>query len=47
MNCNFTYCSSWVGTWSLILKEEYSERVFENRLLKSIFAPMRDEMTGG
>jgi hypothetical protein len=34
------------GTWSLILKEEHRE-VFENMLLRRIFEPKRDEMTGG
>jgi hypothetical protein len=33
-------------TWSLILREEHSLRVFENRVLGSIFGPKRDEVTG-
>jgi hypothetical protein len=33
-------------TWSLTLKEEHRLRVFENRLLKRIFGPKRDEVTG-
>jgi hypothetical protein len=33
--------------WSLILREEHRLRVFENRVLKSIFEPKRDEVTGG
>jgi hypothetical protein len=33
-------------TWSLTLREEYWLRVFENRLLRRIFAPKRDEVTG-
>jgi hypothetical protein len=33
-------------TWSLILKEECRLRVFENRVLRSIFGPKRDEVTG-
>jgi hypothetical protein len=33
-------------TWSLTLKEEHRLRVFENRLLRRIFGPMRDEVTG-
>jgi hypothetical protein len=33
-------------TWSLILREERSLRVFENRLLMRIFIPKRDEVTG-
>jgi hypothetical protein len=33
-------------TWSLILKEEYRLRVFENRVLKRIFGQKREEVTG-
>jgi hypothetical protein len=33
-------------TLSLTLKEEHRLRVFENRLLRRIFGPKRDEMTG-
>jgi hypothetical protein len=33
-------------TWSLTLREELRLRVFENRLLRRIFGPNRDEMTG-
>jgi hypothetical protein len=33
-------------TWSLTLKEEHRLRVFENRVLRRIFAPKRDEATG-
>jgi hypothetical protein len=33
-------------TWSLTLREEYRVRVFENRVLRSIFGPKRDEVTG-
>jgi hypothetical protein len=32
-------------TWSLTLREERRMRVFENRVLKRIFGPMRDEVT--
>jgi hypothetical protein len=32
-------------TWSLTLREEYRLRVFENRVLRRIFEPKRDEMT--
>jgi hypothetical protein len=35
------------GTWSLTLREEHRLRVFENRLLKRIFGPKRDEVRGG
>jgi hypothetical protein len=34
-------------TWSLMLKEELRLRVFENRVLKRIFGPKRDEVLGG
>jgi hypothetical protein len=33
-------------TWSLTLREEHRLRVFENRVLRRIFGPKRDEMTG-
>jgi len=33
-------------TWSLILKEERRLRVFENRVLRRVFGPKRDEITG-
>jgi len=33
-------------TWSLTLREERRLRVFENWLLKIIFGPRRDEVTG-
>jgi len=33
-------------TWSLTLREECKLRVFENRVLRSIFGPRRDEVTG-
>jgi hypothetical protein len=33
-------------TWSLTLKEERWLRVFENRVLRRIFGPKRDEGTG-
>jgi hypothetical protein len=33
--------------WSLILREEHRLRVFENKVLRSIFGPKRDEVTGG
>jgi hypothetical protein len=33
-------------TWSLTLKEERRLRVFENRVLRRIFGPKRDELTG-
>jgi hypothetical protein len=35
-----------VRTWSLTLREEHRLRVFENRVLRRIFGPKRDEVTG-
>ena len=32
-------------TWSLTLREERRLRVFENRVLRRIFGPKRDEVT--
>jgi hypothetical protein len=34
------------GTWSLTLREEHRLRVFGNRVLRRIFGPKRDEVTG-
>jgi hypothetical protein len=34
-------------TWSLTLREGHRLRVFENRVLRRIFGPQRDEVTGG
>jgi hypothetical protein len=34
-------------TWSLTLREEHRLRVFENKVLRRIFGPKRDEETGG
>jgi hypothetical protein len=34
-------------TWSLTVREEYKLRVFENRVLRRIFGPKRDGVTGG
>jgi hypothetical protein len=33
-------------TWSVTLREVHRLRVFENRLLRRIFRPKRDEVTG-
>src|SRR5215470_2582028 len=33
-------------TWSLTLREEHRLSVFENRVLRRVFGPKRDEMTG-
>jgi hypothetical protein len=34
-------------TWSLRLKEEHRFRVSENRVLRRIFGPKREEVAGG
>jgi hypothetical protein len=34
-------------TWSLTLREEHRLRVFKNKVLRRIFGPKRDEVTGG
>ncbi|PNF34899.1 hypothetical protein B7P43_G01408, partial [Cryptotermes secundus] len=34
-------------TWSLTLREDHRLRVFENRVLRRIFGPKRNEVTGG
>ena len=38
----------WYGceTWSLTLRDERRVRVFENRVLRRVFGPKRDEVTG-
>jgi hypothetical protein len=33
-------------TWSLTLREEHRLRAFENRVLRKIFGPKRDEIEG-
>jgi hypothetical protein len=33
-------------TWSLTLREDHRLRVIENRVLRRIFGPKRDEVTG-
>jgi hypothetical protein len=33
-------------TWSLTLRDEHRLRMFENRVLRRMFGPKRDEVTG-
>jgi len=33
-------------TWSLTLREERKRRVFDNRVLRRVFGPKRDEVRG-
>ena len=45
-----TYSTVWYGIkmlcWSLTLREEHRPKVFENRVLRRIFGPKRDVVTG-
>jgi hypothetical protein len=34
------------GTWSVTVREEYRLRVFQNRVLRRIFGPKTEEVTG-
>jgi hypothetical protein len=34
-------------TWTFIVREEYRLKVFQNRMLRSIYGPKRDEMKVG
>jgi hypothetical protein len=34
-------------TWFLAVREEHKQRVFEKRVLRTIFGPKRDGVTGG
>jgi hypothetical protein len=34
-------------TWSPTLREEHTLRVYENRVLRRIFGPEREEVAGG
>ena len=45
-NITSSVVSNWCETWSLMLREEHRLRVFENRVLRRIFGPKRDEVTG-
>jgi hypothetical protein len=37
----------WCETWSLTVREEHKLREFENRVLRRIFGPKRNGVTGG
>ena len=45
-NYNFDWCLYACDTWSVTLREERRLKLFENRVLRSIFGPKRDEVTG-
>jgi hypothetical protein len=36
----------WCGTWSHTLRKERSLRMSENRVLRNVFEPQREEVTG-
>ena len=46
-NCNSVRYLYGCKTWSLTLREERRLRVFENRVLRRIFGPKRDEVNRG
>jgi hypothetical protein len=48
MKLYITFCMGSYGceTWSLTLREEHRLRAFENRVLRRISGPKRDEVTG-
>jgi len=41
-----TFNNNGCETWSLTLREESRLRVFENMVLRRVFGPKRDEVTG-
>jgi hypothetical protein len=43
----FTVLLYGCGTWSLTLREEHRQRMFENRTLRRIFGPKVDEVKRG
>jgi hypothetical protein len=48
LRCSFYFLmGSGCETWSLTVREEHKLRVFENRLLRRIFGPKRNRVTGG
>ena len=45
-NYNFASYFVWLWTWSLTWREEHRLGVFENRVLKKIFGPKKDDVSG-
>ena len=43
---SYNYNFACYETWSLTLREEWKLRVFENMVLRRIFGPRKDEVTG-
>jgi hypothetical protein len=46
LDYNCACCLYGCETWSVTLREEHRLRVFENRVLRGIFGPKRQELTG-
>jgi hypothetical protein len=44
--CIYGFCVFLNETWSLTLREEHRLRGFENKVLRRIFGPKSDEVTG-
>jgi hypothetical protein len=47
VNHNFPVVLHEFESWPLTLGEEHRLRVFKNRVLRKIFGPKREEVTGG
>jgi hypothetical protein len=45
-NYNFACILYGCETWSLTLREERKLKMFENRVLRRVFGPKKDEVTG-
>jgi hypothetical protein len=43
---NFTSCFYGCETWSVTLKEKHKQMEFENRVLRTLLGPQRDEVRG-
>jgi hypothetical protein len=46
-NHNYTFCFDGCETLFLTLREEHRSGEFENRVLRRIFGPKREEVAGG
>jgi hypothetical protein len=45
-NYDFTFCFVWMWKWSLTLREGYRLIAFENWVLRRIYRPNGEEVTG-
>ena len=45
-NLNFPFVLYGCDTWSPTVSEKYRLEVFQNRVLRKVFGPMRDKVTG-